>query len=281
MQYPKFITIAQAIEFHQEFGQSIQGRVAIIEQMQEGEDKEFETLSFEIDHAYDMISFFTGANVDQLKEDMPVVDAIADYATKLQPLFIDEASSFKTVDYLNENWQLPNVELKPDSVMTFGEFIDSKVIVQSVIDAEGCKWEMLLYVAAIFFRKEHEQYSENFLYDNSERLKELSELPLSIAAGIGQWFNDFSNYLEEFFPVFAESKLKSSPHLKLHMNDWGWVNFLKSIAATKVFDIANSGMNSIDCVRRAKAYEVLVLASEEKQYNEAYSLDMEAAYKNP
>jgi hypothetical protein len=57
------------------------------------------------------------------------------------------------------------------------------------------------------------------------------------------------------------------------------VNFLKSISKTKVFDIANSGLNSIDCARRASAFDVLVYASEEKDYNDAQAMDYEAEAK--
>lgn len=53
------------------------------------------------------------------------------------------------------------------------------------------------------------------------------------------------------------------------------MNFLKAIAKTKVFDIPGSGSNSIECARRAKAFDVLVFASEEKELNEAQFLDYE------
>lgn len=54
------------------------------------------------------------------------------------------------------------------------------------------------------------------------------------------------------------------------------MNFLKSIAGTKVFDIPNSGLNSIQCARIAKAFDVLVYASEEKEFGEAQALDYES-----
>ena len=56
---------------------------------------------------------------------------------------------------------------------------------------------------------------------------------------------------------------------------YGWINFLKSIAATKVFDIPGSGKNSIQCAREAKCFDVLIWASEEKSFNEAQALDHE------
>lgn len=37
-------------------------------------------------------------------------------------------------------------------------------------------------------------------------------------------------------------------------------------------------MNSIECVREASAFDVLVFASEDKMYNEAQALDMEMEF---
>lgn len=60
------------------------------------------------------------------------------------------------------------------------------------------------------------------------------------------------------------------------MENWGWINFLKEIAKTKVFDLPGTGMNSIDCAKASKAYDVLLFASEEKAFNEAQNLDFES-----
>lgn len=62
------------------------------------------------------------------------------------------------------------------------------------------------------------------------------------------------------------------------MQQWGWVNFLKEIAKSKVFDNPAIG-NSIECVKKAKLYDVLVYASEEKEYQEAAALDYEREMK--
>jgi hypothetical protein len=56
---------------------------------------------------------------------------------------------------------------------------------------------------------------------------------------------------------------------------WGWINFLSSIAETKMFDIPRSNLDSIECAKKAKAYKVLVFASEKKDFNVA----MNEAYK--
>lgn len=61
--------------------------------------------------------------------------------------------------------------------------------------------------------------------------------------------------------------------MKHHFEVYGWLNLLKEVAKTKVFDMA--GMNSIDAAREAKAFDVLIFASEEKMFNEAQNLEME------
>jgi len=57
------------------------------------------------------------------------------------------------------------------------------------------------------------------------------------------------------------------------------MNFLKSIALTKIFDVPNSGKNSFECARLAPAYDVLIYASEDKLFNESQALDYEAENK--
>lgn len=63
--------------------------------------------------------------------------------------------------------------------------------------------------------------------------------------------------------------------MKRHMENFGWLNFLKSIAITKVFDIPGKRLNSIDCVRISPCFDVLLYASEDKMFNESQYLDYE------
>lgn len=65
------------------------------------------------------------------------------------------------------------------------------------------------------------------------------------------------------------------PELIKHYEEWGWINFLSSIAETKVFDVPGKGIDSIECAKIAKAFKVLVFASEKKDFNVA----MNEAYK--
>jgi hypothetical protein len=81
-------------------------------------------------------------------------------------------------------------------------------------------------------------------------------------------------YLEQHFAVFKRGGGDGKPELTAHFEEWGWINFLSSIAETKVFDIPGEGLDSIECAKRAKAFKVLIYASEKRDYqvalNEAY-----------
>lgn len=46
-----------------------------------------------------------------------------------------------------------------------------------------------------------------------------------------------------------------------------------------MFDIPGSRMNSVEAVRKAKAWDVLLFTSEEKDFNESLNADMEAKNK--
>jgi hypothetical protein len=61
-----------------------------------------------------------------------------------------------------------------------------------------------------------------------------------------------------------------------HYENWGWINFLSGIAETKMFDIPKLNLDSIECAKRARAYKVLLFASEKKEFNVA----MNEAYKS-
>lgn len=47
------------------------------------------------------------------------------------------------------------------------------------------------------------------------------------------------------------------------------------MAETKVFDIPGSGLDSIECVKKTKAFKVLIYASEKKDFDVA----MKEAYE--
>jgi len=274
------VTLQDAITFYDQYGLELANRAKEIDELEDGLTKELEAIRIGVDQAFSLISLFSGHTIETLHNHLSIYHAMAFSKEKLEHLLNSTDEGFKLqFTHKGETLFLQEPSLTPKSKCEFGEIIDSKVMIQNIVEEKKSRWEMLLYVAAIFLRREGEPYSEEFIFDDSGRLNIYRLLPLDIAIQIGAWYDSFNQYLYDYFPVFHDSEVKSGANMRRHMEQWGWVNFLKEVAKTKIYDIPDSGLNSIDCARRAKAFDVLVDASESKLNNEAYSLDMEAAHK--
>ena len=160
-------------------------------------------------------------------------------------------------------------ELTPISGFMFGQFIDAKQIVGSCEN----KWLAIQYLISIFFSGD---YQDMFCNEQSPQFETAGNVLMPYALAVSDWWDKFNDYINGNFTLFQEGATKgNNPNMREHMKRWGWVNFLSSVAKTKVWDIAGSGKNSVDCARAASLFDVLTIASEEKDYNIAVSLDME------
>jgi hypothetical protein len=59
-----------------------------------------------------------------------------------------------------------------------------------------------------------------------------------------------------------------------HYERFGWINFLSSVAETKIFDIPGGGKDSIECAKDADLFKVLMYSSEKRDYNVALAASM-------
>ncbi len=232
-----------------------------------------------IERAYTTLAFFAQKDLSEVKDEYYVEDAVLLYEERIAKIFEVIPKVEWPYQWNNAAWLLPFPFLTASSTMSFGEFIDSKVLSQNAEALEQSKWELLQYICAIFLRHIDEPYNEAFVDESNGRYQSMRVLPMHIAVAAMNFFEELNKFITENFPLFHESDHKEGAAMKEHFKQWGWVNFLKSIAKTKVFDIPNGGMNSIECARSAKCYEVLIFASEEKDYNLAAQADMEAMYK--
>lgn len=78
-------------------------------------------------------------------------------------------------------WEVAKPELKQDSKMTFGEFIDAK---QSVQNAGSDTWSSLLSLCCIYFRKKGESYDKTFPSEGP-RSELMKTIPFSYALEVG------------------------------------------------------------------------------------------------
>lgn len=201
-----------------------------------------------VDKAYCAYGFFD-------KEVVPYVDDVLKWYRELMEA-IERVSPIDIVLPLFED-------------ITFGQFVDSKMITSNT---EKSRWELMPYIIAIYCNGE---YHHKFTDENGVQFNYAMEIPLKHVIFVSDWFNNLNETINSNYTVFQDSGDDEKPNMKEHMQRWGWINFLKSIAKTKVFDIAGSGLNSIDCARAASLDDVLNWASEERDYNIALSRDME------
>lgn len=169
--------------------------------------------------------------------------------------------------------ELPELSMPSIRHITFGQFIDAKQIISA--SSNNGQWRVLQYIITIFT----DGYKAEWLDESTEQFKSSGETDMIKAMAVLKWFDALNTEIQDSFTLFQDSGEKEGSNMREHMKRWGWVNFLKAIATTKVFDIAGSGMNSIDCARAASLEDVLVWASEGKDYNIAMSRDMEESYK--
>lgn len=60
------------------------------------------------------------------------------------------------------------------------------------------------------------------------------------------------------------------PEMNDHFKEWGWIEFLDSVAQAPEFLKSGSGLTGIECAKIAKAYDVLYWASMKRDYKIAF-----------
>lgn len=179
-----------------------------------------------------------------------------------------------------ESIGLSSPELTHMAPITFGQFFDAKTIVDAGIKSGADRWQTLQYLMSIFLVGKSE-YRDEYTYEQDDWFILCGMCTLDMAIKVSKWWDMLNKYINDHYTVFQDSGdvREHSDNIDDYMNRWGWVNFLMTVAKTKAFDISGSGMNSIDCVRKTKASEVLIWASAEKEHNIATNRDMKEAYK--
>ncbi len=189
------ITLKQRIDFQAQYGDELDIMLKSVLAIEDEEDKEIELTQFQIERMVRTVAFFLNTTVEALKS-FQSLDKIANlYYPNLSVLLEEEENIVPKYEFewKDTMWYLHVPELKNGSKMTFGEFIDSKQMIQDLLGLSKNKWECLIPLCAIFLRKEGEEYQESFLYENSERLQLMETVPLDIAIQVGFFLSNSLN----------------------------------------------------------------------------------------
>ena len=205
-------TLGQRIAFQEEYGNDLDVWVKRILEMPDGIEKELETTEFQFEKMFRSFAFFAGTTSEALKESEFIDDIAAIYYSWLACLFESEAEVQIQQEYIwkGETWVLHPPALKHGDKMAFGEFIDAKQMIKDLSDLGAGHWEKMLRLCAIYLRKTGEEYQESFLYEGSERLELMKQLPLDIAMGVGFFLTSSMNLCIHHFQSFSPTEQKAA-----------------------------------------------------------------------
>lgn len=204
------ITIGQRIAFYEEHGRQLEEMAMAVQKTEDPTEKQLEIVNFNYEKMLRVFAFVTGISLEALNES-EFLDVIATvYYSSLEDLFNDEFPKEPQASFQikGEEWVLSEPELKNGSLMSFGEFIDAKQLVKDMIDAGKGKWETVQYLSAIYLRKKGEPYKEEFLYENSDRLKQMAELTMDIAQHVDFFLSGITNSSTVTLKYFERTVLK-------------------------------------------------------------------------
>lgn len=181
------ITLSQRIAFHAEHGKELEETLTGILEMEEGFERSMAEMDFTMQQAVCSFAFFTGTDPETVRESDCLSDILAVYHACLRGLLEDEGSVEIRGRYVwkGEEWELAPPKVDGNSAMTFGEFIDSKNIVQQLNELGNGRWESLQALCAIYLRKTGEAYDKAFADESSERYQMMADLPMDIAIEVG------------------------------------------------------------------------------------------------
>jgi hypothetical protein len=208
------ITLTQRIGFQRDHGDLLNEMYNSIKDIKDEDEREIEFVHFQLEQAARSIAYFTGLPVESVKTSEHIDTLINIYFSSIKRVFEDEQKEINNPEYefvwRNEEWVLHPPELKNGAKMAFGEFIESKQIVQDMIGLGKNRWECLIPLCTIFLRKKDEEYEESFMFEGSERKALMEQLPLNIALQVGFFLN---NSLSSYVTTFQSSSLQGLKEL--------------------------------------------------------------------
>lgn len=193
------ITLWQRIEFDKKYGIALREQLKKILEIKNEMSKELDFSVYHMDLACKTLSFFANIPLDVI-QNTAINEVLTLYHHTMKTL--SEDVDFRNDDFKlehefswnDETWTIAAPELKYDSTLTFGELLDAKQWIKNLWELGEEKWEALLMLACVYFRKKGERYHEELAYENGERCQLLKKLPLSIALHVGFFLSVTTNF---------------------------------------------------------------------------------------
>jgi hypothetical protein len=206
------VTLGQRIEFDNTHGKELREQLKKLIEMKEGPAKEMEFTDYHCQLACKSLSFFAGIPLD-IVYNTAIEDVLIMYHNTMKGYAEDVDFAAKEFElnqaftWNDEIWMLAAPELKHDSKMTFGEFLDAKQWVKNLYELGQDKYEALLMLACVYLRKKGEPYSKELSNEGGERYRLMKSLPLDYALHVGFFLIDsIHSWLKTYHSLIQQEK---------------------------------------------------------------------------
>lgn len=211
------ITLKQRIDFDKIYLSEIEKRKEDLYKVDEEgnviKPDEVDEMIFNIKIASMNFSFFSGIPLDEVEKNIPLEDVLAVYHSCFKQIYEEQTNLNLQENYLfhNEIWKIDTPMLTFESKITFNEFIVSKQIIKQMDELGAGNWEAMLYLSAIFLKRENEVFQEEWLSSNSERLKLMETLPMDIAIAVAFFLQTSMIIYLKTSPYSAKEVMEKDP----------------------------------------------------------------------
>lgn len=184
------VNLGRRIEFDNQYGKDLREKLKKILEMKDGLAKDMEFTDYHCQLACKSLAFFAGMPLNVV-ENTSIEDVLVVYHQTMKGYAEDVDFANKEFEPLqefywnDEAWVIAAPELKHDSKMTFGEFLDAKQWVKNLYELGNDKYEALLMLCCIYFRKKDERYTKDLANENGDRYKLMKTLPMEYALHVG------------------------------------------------------------------------------------------------
>ena len=185
------ITLEKFIEYYEKFGRELDKHLEqLVSKEYEGDDIDKELLrQIDIDshldnEAISWFSLWTGADLFEIKEQPLIQPLLSEYRVLRYILkeSVEQVLELPLeIEWQGEIWSIQDFNVNPASEMSFNEIITSKEVMRQIMAVGKGRWDALPYLCAIFFRKKGEAFSDDLIYEGSDRMELMKQLPMEYA----------------------------------------------------------------------------------------------------
>lgn len=188
------VTLGQFIKWSDEYGKALDAGLGhILEADYEDEMyREFDIESHIDKEALSWCSFFTGCDFFEIQKSKEASELIDNYRIIRMLLKQSEINAVDFpvfIEWNAEKWVIQDFRVDPKSPMDFNEIVTSKEAMRQLMMVGKGKWDSLLYLCAMFLRKEGEPFKDEFIHEGSDRLQLMESLPMTYALNVAFFLN--------------------------------------------------------------------------------------------